>query len=134
MNYSDYLKTYEQKTFYLWAIMIAGIVLEIMNIYPESLIFLAAAFMAIMYLNQLKLGWSSQKIANLLKHHEITGTSFSILEQEMLDRYFGRGRKQQIIDQDELVHWKTRTWIVTFILLGSIIIGAVVAYYIKIII
>lgn len=110
-RFTEFCKAYISKTyFYLWGFNIGIFIFGLIMRFP---FLMSPLFMAVVMLWFVKslgltsgLNWSSQKIENLLRYKQLTGEAFTPLEREVLNRYFGKHqRKELILDQDVKRKW-----------------------------
>lgn len=102
----EFVKGYRKIHLTLWIISGTASLFLLSFIIPNVIILLLGGGMILWVYKQVQIGWTDQKIHNLLLYKQITQEKFSLLEQEVIDRYLGRfQRREQVLDLDMKKKW-----------------------------
>jgi hypothetical protein len=67
-------------------------------------------------LHNMRIGWTDDKIRNLILYKQLTKQTFTILEQQAIDQYFGKyQRKELILEDDRKRYYARLVWIADFL-------------------
>jgi len=117
-EFSEILMVYYKKHIYFWnlAFLIVSGYLTLVN--PIFLV-LPLALPGLIWLKKnFEFGWSTQKIRNLLIYKELTKRELTPLENEVVQRYFGkRERTKLILSHDKVRSVGKKVYAVDFIII-----------------
>lgn len=125
-SFIEFCRAYVNKLhFYTWVINLLTFLIGLTTYAPFIVIALLILTMFIWLFKGINFGWSNQKINNLLRYKELIGEkTFTPLEQEILDRYFGKHqRKQLIIEEEKKTRWKRYVNVITVCSVVLAVIG-----------